>query len=121
MSNAQIQPDLICLDPNDITRVNENLLEDTMEERKKILYVRPLPVEYTPKHKMRGRASGGHKVNIFASAIKNILQEMRKQVVKGNIRVEQNKEREAVEKEVFGRGEKKEMDKPKKVLDRFRS
>ena len=70
--SIQIQPDLICLDPNDITRVNENLLEQAEEERKKILYVRPVPIEYTPRHKMRGKGSGGHKV-CFLFSISPIL------------------------------------------------
>ncbi|VDM63172.1 unnamed protein product [Angiostrongylus costaricensis] len=58
----KLQPELISLDPRDITRVNEDLLERQMEERKKILYVRPVHIEYTLKHKMRGRGTGSHKV-----------------------------------------------------------
>ncbi|VDL69234.1 unnamed protein product [Nippostrongylus brasiliensis] len=58
----KLQPELIGLDPRDITRVNEDLLERQMEERKKILYVRPLDIHYTPKHKMRGRGTGNRKV-----------------------------------------------------------
>ncbi|CAD6197923.1 unnamed protein product [Caenorhabditis auriculariae] len=104
----KLQPELICLDPNDINRVNEDLLEQEMEERKKILYVRPVEVQYTPKHKMRGRGVGTHK-------------ESRKQVVKEKIRVEHNKEKEQLERELSLRGKKEtEDDRPKHVLDRFR-
>ncbi|KHJ78355.1 BING4CT domain protein [Oesophagostomum dentatum] len=69
----KLQPELIALDPNDITRVNEDLLEQEMEERKKILYVRPVQIEYTPKHKMRGRGTGSHKVSSQYSSISQLV------------------------------------------------
>ncbi|VDK60763.1 unnamed protein product [Cylicostephanus goldi] len=77
-----------------------------MEERKKILYVRPVHIEYTPKHKMRGRGTGSHK-------------ELRKSMVVDDIRKERINEKREVEKEVFGT-EKTESSKPKQLLDRFR-
>uniref|UniRef100_A0A1I7XDU8 WD_REPEATS_REGION domain-containing protein n=1 Tax=Heterorhabditis bacteriophora TaxID=37862 RepID=A0A1I7XDU8_HETBA len=55
-----------------------------------------------------------------ACAIGNNIQEIRKQLVKGDIRIERNKEKEEMEKEIFGRGENKQSDRPKHVLDRFR-
>lgn len=45
---------------------------------------------------------------------------MRKQFVKGEIRVDRNKQKETLEKELFGRGEKVEKDGSRKVLDRFK-
>ncbi|CAI4228374.1 unnamed protein product [Auanema sp. JU1783] len=104
----KLQPDLICLDPNDINRVNETLLEEVMEERKKLLYVRPVDIKYTPKHKMKGRSQGKRL-------------EHRKNTVKGEIRLERSKNLEMVEKEfnVRGGAEKSEPPKKKSVLDRF--
>ncbi|KAL6739238.1 hypothetical protein Aduo_012714 [Ancylostoma duodenale] len=102
----KLQPELIGLDPKDITRVNEDLLEKEMEDRKKILYVRPVQIEYTPKHKMRGRGTGSHK-------------ELRKNMVVDGIRKERITEKKEVEKEVFG-SETTVSSKPKQLLDRFR-
>ncbi|KAK6747570.1 hypothetical protein RB195_000643 [Necator americanus] len=102
----KLQPELIALDPLDITRVNEDMLEKEMEDRKKILYVRPVQIEYTPKHKMRGRGTGAHK-------------ELRKNMVIDDVRKDRVKEKKEVEKEVFG-NEKVESSKQKQLLDRFR-
>uniref|UniRef100_A0A7I4YPA7 BING4CT domain-containing protein n=1 Tax=Haemonchus contortus TaxID=6289 RepID=A0A7I4YPA7_HAECO len=103
----KLQPELIGLDPQDITRVNEDLLEREMEERKKILYVRPIDVQYTPKHKMRGRGTGSHK-------------EHRKNMVVDSIRKERIKEKKEVEAEVFGKNTDEPSSKPTSILDRFR-
>ncbi|EFP01889.1 hypothetical protein CRE_20175 [Caenorhabditis remanei] len=102
----KIQPDLISLDPDDINKVNEGLLELEEEERKKILYIRPMSVQYTPRHKMRSKKSGWKM-------------EARKNTVKNQIRLERNMEKGAVEKEVFGGNEVQEP-KKKHILDRLK-
>ncbi|KJH45941.1 BING4CT domain protein [Dictyocaulus viviparus] len=103
----KLQPELIALDPQDIVRVNENQLEKQMEERKKILYIRPVNIKYTPRHKMRGRGTGLHK-------------EYRKKVVISQRRKERNNEKKEVEEEVFGKTEQK-TSASTHVLERFRS
>ncbi|CAB3409480.1 unnamed protein product [Caenorhabditis bovis] len=104
----KLQPELITLDPDDINKVNEGLLEMEEEERKKILYIRPFKVEYTPRHRMKKKKSG-YKM------------EARKNTVKGQIRLERNLERNAVEKEVFGGDKTDEPPKKKHILDRLKA
>ncbi|CAP24231.1 Protein CBR-WDR-46 [Caenorhabditis briggsae] len=103
----KLQPELISLDPEDINKVNEGLLEVEEEERKKILYIRPMSVQYTPRHKMRSKKSGWKM-------------EARKNIVKDKIRMERNMEKHAVEKEVFGEPEQAEQSKKKHILDRLK-
>ncbi|CAI5448408.1 unnamed protein product [Caenorhabditis angaria] len=106
----KIQPELITLNPDDINKVNEGLLELEEEERKKILYIRPVKVEYTPRHKMRSKKSGWQM-------------EARKNMVKDKIRIERNIEKHQVENEVFGENqEDQEKKEPKKkhILDRLK-
>uniref|UniRef100_A0A8R1DH35 WD_REPEATS_REGION domain-containing protein n=2 Tax=Caenorhabditis japonica TaxID=281687 RepID=A0A8R1DH35_CAEJA len=102
----KIQPELISLDPNDINKVNEGLLELEEEERKKILYIRPMAVQYTPRHKMRSKKSGWQM-------------EARKNIIKNQIRLERNMEKHAVEKEVFEAPEE-QVPKKKHILDRLK-
>lgn len=104
----KIQPELISLNPDDINKVNEGLLELEEEERKKILYIRPMAVQYTPRHKMRSKKSGWKM-------------EARKNIVKDQIRMERNMEKHAVEKEVFEAPEvDDEAPKKKHILDRLK-
>ncbi|GMS95602.1 hypothetical protein PENTCL1PPCAC_17777, partial [Pristionchus entomophagus] len=101
----KIAPELISLDPNEINRVNTEAFEEEIEKKKNILWIKDPAIEFTPRHKMRGRGGGvdGAKV---------------KQIVKGEDRLEKNKERGDMHKEVFGTGDTDKT--PSCVLDRFK-
>lgn len=101
----QISPELISLDPNEINRVNTDALEEEIEKKKSILWVKDAAIEFTPRHKMRGRGGGvdGAKV---------------KQIVKGEDRFKKNKERGQVHIGVFGT--KVIEGQSKNVLNRFK-
>lgn len=100
----QISPSLISLDPNEINRVNTAALEEEIEKKKSILWVKDPAIEFTPRHKMRGRGGGVDGARV-------------KQIVKGGDRFQKNKERGDMHQEIFGTENSEK--KPKSVLDRF--
>ncbi|CAL2040628.1 unnamed protein product [Caenorhabditis brenneri] len=103
----KLQPELITLNPDDINKVNEGLLELEEEERKKILYIRPMAVQYTPRHKMRSKKSGWKM-------------EARKNIIKGQIRLERNLEKHSAEDHFFEKPEEQVQPKKKHILDRLK-
>uniref|UniRef100_A0A914XMV2 WD repeat-containing protein 46 n=1 Tax=Plectus sambesii TaxID=2011161 RepID=A0A914XMV2_9BILA len=102
----KIQPELITLEADDIAKVNTEALEAELERKAKVLYLKPEKIDYTPRHRMKGKSSAAKK-------------EHRKQGVFEKHRKVANQERREVEKEFFGQ-KKAEADKPKSVLDRFK-
>ncbi|CAJ0931275.1 unnamed protein product, partial [Mesorhabditis belari] len=107
----KIPHDMICLDPDEIARVDTESLEKAEEERKKsLLHVNKPAIKFTPRHKMKGKGSALNKAR-------------RKEIVTQLRRTERNEEVKAAEKEFFGSGDAKrarEDDGPKHVLDRFK-
>ncbi|GMT24414.1 hypothetical protein PFISCL1PPCAC_15711 [Pristionchus fissidentatus] len=101
----KIAPELISLDPNEINRVNTEALEEEIEKKKSVLWVKAPQIEFTPRHKMKGKGGGVNAARV-------------KQIVTGEKRFKANKERGNVEKEVFGKVDK--VEEPKTVLDRFK-
>lgn len=101
----KISPELISLDPNEINRVNTEAMEEEIEKKKSILWVKNPAIEFTPRHKMRGRGGGVDGARV-------------KQIVKGKERLERNMEKGDIHKEIFGIGEVEKA--PASVLDRFK-
>lgn len=101
----KISPELISLDPNEINRVNTEAMEEEIEKKKSILWVKNPAIEFTPRHKMRGRGGGVDGARV-------------KQIVKGKERLERNMEKGDIHKEIFGNGEVEKA--PASVLDRFK-
>ncbi|XP_017885448.1 WD repeat-containing protein 46 [Ceratina calcarata] len=54
----KIQPELICLDPVAITQVDVPTLKDKIEAKKKILYLKPQDIDFTPR-KTKSKGKGG--------------------------------------------------------------
>ncbi|GMR47949.1 hypothetical protein PMAYCL1PPCAC_18144, partial [Pristionchus mayeri] len=102
----KISPDLISLDPNEINRVNTEALEEDIQKKQSVLWVKEPTIEFTPRHKMRGRGGGVDGARV-------------KQIVKGEDRLQKNKEKGEIFNQVFGTDEAEESGLNKSVLDRF--
>lgn len=62
--SVQIQPELITLDTSDIARVNTEALEAELERKAKVLYLKPQKIDYTPRHRMKGKSAATKKVSL---------------------------------------------------------
>lgn len=56
---------MITLDTSAIARIDEESLEEKIEDRAKILYLKPQDVQFTPKYKKKGRSSASNKVGFL--------------------------------------------------------
>ncbi|XP_072015484.1 WD repeat-containing protein 46-like [Amphiura filiformis] len=109
----KIQPEMITLDPNKISEIDEGTMKQRKEERMQIFGIVPKKVSFEPTYKMRGKSKG----------LKN---EQRKQGKKEAYRREQIRE-EMNEKQKEKRFQKQEEGRheeldgqPRHALDRFR-
>lgn len=53
---------MITLEASEIAQVDTEALERSEAERAKILYLKPQKIEFTPRHKMKGKGSSMKKV-----------------------------------------------------------
>ncbi|CAH1987665.1 unnamed protein product [Acanthoscelides obtectus] len=99
----KIQPELITLDPTVIAEVDTPTLQDKIEAKKKLLYLKPPRINYEPRKKAKGK--GG---SVKMARNKKILQE------------EATKEFVKKKKEILKENtECAKQNKPQHVLDRF--
>lgn len=98
----KIQPELITLDTSEIVQVNTNIMEEENERLRKVLYLRPREVKFTPRNKKKG-----------------LTKDKRKQIVQAELRFERNEEIKEAEEKLLSNDIKKEEG-PKSVLDRFK-
>lgn len=104
----KIQPEMITLDPNVISEVDVPSLKDKIEAKKNLLYYKPPSIDFTPSRKKKY----GSSVKMAKS--KKIMKEERKKEFLRNMKQLQ----EAVTDQ---KADLEEKDKPKHVLDRFRT
>ncbi len=92
------------MDTSVISQVDTETLEEKLEERAKLLYLKPEKIDFKPKHKKKGRSKSGK----LEKRKKGVLEERKK-----GRRDEINKAKE----EFFP---KKKKEEEKSVLDRFK-
>lgn len=104
----KIQPEMIVLDPTVICEVDVPTLQDKVEAKKQLLYLKPPKIDFTPRRKKRGNTAR-------AARVKKIVQENRKK--------EFCRDLQEAKKELLSEAELN-RDKPSaavpRVLDRFR-
>lgn len=80
----KIQPELITLDPTVISEINVPTLKEKIEERSKLLFIKPPVVEYEPRRKARGKGGSAkiaqNKKIIKEQAMKDFIKERKNSV-----------------------------------------
>uniref|UniRef100_A0A0N5AI28 WD_REPEATS_REGION domain-containing protein n=1 Tax=Syphacia muris TaxID=451379 RepID=A0A0N5AI28_9BILA len=100
----KIQPELITLDTSEIVQVNTNAMEEENEHLRKVLYLHPRDVKFTPRNKKKG-----------------LSKEKRKQIVQAEMRFARNEEIKEAEAALLPSNNNDEKeDVPKSVLNRFK-
>eukprot|EP01135_Chromosphaera_perkinsii_P001323 Nk52_evm50s164 gene=Nk52_evmTU50s164 len=105
----KIQPELICLNPGEIGRVNRMTKEELMEARKLEFEANNTSDKFKPKYKMRGKSSAQRR---FLRKQVNVI-DANKELLKKKLEQEKEARRRAHNGE--------DMEAPKTVLDRFGS
>lgn len=71
----KIPAELITLNPFDITEVDVPSMQEQMEAKKKLLYLKPKKIDITPRHKKKGKTSIARKKIIKEVARKNFIEQ----------------------------------------------
>ncbi|XP_063892281.1 WD repeat-containing protein 46-like [Helicoverpa armigera] len=98
----KIPAELITLNPFDITEVDVPSMQEQMEAKKKLLYLKPKKMDFTPRHKKKGKTQIARKKIIKQAARKEFVEQAKEAQKLLNLPKPQN-----VKKQSFG------------VLDRF--
>ncbi|PZC82826.1 hypothetical protein B5X24_HaOG209611 [Helicoverpa armigera] len=98
----KIPAELITLNPFDITEVDVPSMQEQMEAKKKLLYLKPKKMDFTPRHKKKGKTQIARKKIIKQAARKEFVEQAKEAQKLLNLPEPQN-----VKKQSFG------------VLDRF--
>ncbi|XP_012694226.1 WD repeat-containing protein 46 [Clupea harengus] len=110
----KVQPELICLDPTQLGRVDRSSWEQRHEERVKVLGYDPLAHEkFTPRNKKKGRSSSG----AVERRKKKVAHEDQRDVIRKTVEENMGKEKELKEKEtasLSAQGQKSALDRFKK-------
>ncbi|XP_014368160.2 WD repeat-containing protein 46 [Papilio machaon] len=100
----KIPAELITLDPFDVMQVDVPSMKEQMEAKKKLLHIKPKNVDFTPRHKNKGKTNIARKKIIKSAMRKEIID----QAIEAKKMLEEpEKETESAPKQSFG------------VLDRF--
>ncbi|XP_064649385.1 WD repeat-containing protein 46-like [Lineus longissimus] len=59
----KIQPDLITLDTSKLGEVDVKTLQEKLDERNKLLYLKPKKVDFEPRYKKKGKSKAGRVEN----------------------------------------------------------
>ncbi|CAD0196652.1 unnamed protein product [Chrysodeixis includens] len=98
----KIPAELITLNPLDITEVDVLSMQEQMEAKKKLLYLKPKKMDFTPRHKKKGKTNIARKKIIKEVARKDFVEKAKEAKKLLNLQEEQK-----AKKPSFG------------VLDRF--
>jgi hypothetical protein len=60
---------MITLDPAEIAKVDTEALEANLDARAKVAFLKPIKIDYTPRHKMKGRGSAMKQVIVWSHFI----------------------------------------------------
>ncbi|XP_013146049.1 PREDICTED: WD repeat-containing protein 46 [Papilio polytes] len=99
----KIPAELITLDPFDVMQVDVPSMKEQMEARKKLLHLKPKNVNFTPRHKNKGKTNIARKKIINSAMRKETID----QVIEAQKILEEPAKKETAPKQSFG------------VLDRF--
>ena len=88
-----------------INHVDRKTLEEKLDEKKNLLYIKPKKVEFEPKYKKKGKSKTGRH-------------EARKQGVKHERKIEEIKQKKKLQKQMLG-GKKTKEEKTYNVFARF--
>uniref|UniRef100_A0A1A9ZLR9 WD_REPEATS_REGION domain-containing protein n=1 Tax=Glossina pallidipes TaxID=7398 RepID=A0A1A9ZLR9_GLOPL len=110
----KIPPELITLDPNDITTVDVPTLQEKVDAKKAIFFLKPPHVVINPRRKMKGR--GG---SVKAARNKQIVKDMKRKEFITNIR-QTKKSIIATHKQEKVGEDFLPLETPTSVLDRFK-
>uniref|UniRef100_A0A1A9WZE3 WD_REPEATS_REGION domain-containing protein n=1 Tax=Glossina brevipalpis TaxID=37001 RepID=A0A1A9WZE3_9MUSC len=110
----KIPSELITLDPNEITTVDVPTLQEKVDAKKALFFIKPPQVEINPRRKMKGR--GG---SVKAARNKQIVKDMKRKEFIANVR-QAKQNIIATHKEKEGNDDFIPLVKPTSVLDRFK-
>lgn len=109
----KIQPELICLDPTQLGKVDRASWQQRHEERVKALGYDPLAQDkFTPRMRKKGRSSSG----AVEKRKKKVAHEDQRDVIRKTVEEKMEKEKEQKEKKVAAVGAKGQ----RSALDRFK-
>lgn len=61
MMLEKIQPDMLSTDRAALGRLNTKSLQEKMEEKAKLLWVKPKKIDFEPRHRKKGRSRAGKR------------------------------------------------------------
>ncbi|CAH1787344.1 unnamed protein product [Owenia fusiformis] len=109
----KIQPDMITVDTSALGKVDVKTYAEKIEERNKLLFLKPETIEFEPRHKKKGRSKTGHHEN----RKQGYKEEMKREFIKDRV---QEKLDEATRKREEKKNRDTEQGKPKGgALSRF--
>ncbi|XP_013394449.1 WD repeat-containing protein 46-like isoform X2 [Lingula anatina] len=105
----KIQPDMISLDTGALGKIDTKTLQEKIEERNKLLFLKPQKIDFEPKYKMKGKSKGKKHIQ----RKKGVMEQEKKETIRKIVQLRQEDKREKLknDKRYFG---------PKSVLDRFK-
>jgi len=104
----KIQPEMIALDPRKVYEINRPSLHEKMEEKKKLLHVKPPKIDFEPRHRKKGKDSSKKKL----MRKKGVQEEVKKKFVQNMLQAKTIK---------LKAKHKKSSRDNEDVLDRFRA
>lgn len=112
----KIPKDMIGLNPNKILQVNVPTFKEKLEEKKKILFVKPLNIDFTPRDKRKGKHSNKSKRKkiVRETTIKEFKKNIEplKRLIRKQMKTDNNNLKSFIKSP--------KPQKPKNVLDRFK-
>ncbi|CAH2074388.1 unnamed protein product, partial [Iphiclides podalirius] len=94
----KIPAELITLDPFDVMAVDVPSLQEQMEARKKLLHLKPKNIDFTPRHKNKGKSNIARKKIIKSATRKEFID----QAIEAQKMLDVPERKPMVQKQAFG-------------------